>query len=176
MVPTARFTIRPVRPAEYDAVGQVIAAAYLALPNLPGDSDWYFDEIRDVRKRADLSCVLAAVADDGSVLGGVTYVSGPDDPYSEELGACDAGIRMLGVAPEAQRRGVGRALVEACIERAIAAGRNRVVLHTGVWMPAAQRLYARLGFRREPALDFEPAPGVVIIAYVLDLAATERTA
>jgi len=31
------------------------------------------------------------------------------------------------------------------------------------------RLYTRMGFRREPALDFRPRPEVTIKGYVLDL-------
>ena len=44
-----------------------------------------------------------------------------------------------------------------------------MVLHTGMWMPAAVRLYERLGFARMPELDFSPAPGIELIAYSLEL-------
>jgi ribosomal protein S18 acetylase RimI-like enzyme len=57
----------------------------------------------------------------------------------------------------------------ACIERAKAAGRRRVVLHTGDWMPAAKHLYESLGFQRVPAINFSPAPGVELLGYALDL-------
>jgi hypothetical protein len=33
----------------------------------------------------------------------------------------------------------------------------------------AQRLYARLGFRRTPELDWKPVPSVELLAYRLDL-------
>jgi ribosomal protein S18 acetylase RimI-like enzyme len=62
---------------------------------------------------------------------------------------------MLAVAPAAQRRGVGESLVRACIERARATGRRRIVLHTGDWMTTAHRLYERLGFERDPSLDVD---------------------
>ncbi len=165
---TSAFTVRPVAPAEFDAVGDAIVAAYLDI-DPGGEPEWYIEMLRDVETRARGSTVLAAVDDDGAVLGGVTYVSGPDDPYSEELRPGEAGIRMLGVSPAAQRRGVGRALVQACVERARAAGRRRIVLHTGTWMAAAQRMYETLGFRREPAGDWQPLPDVQLLCYVLDL-------
>jgi len=38
-------------------------------------------------------------------------------------------------------------------------------------MQAAMRLYERLGFRRAPELDIQPAPGVTIKAYRLGLEA-----
>ena len=76
---------------------------------------------------------------------------------------------MLAVAPEAQGRGVGEALVRACIDQARADGRERLLLHTTSWMPAAHRLYARLGFERDPARDWSPIPEVPLIAYKLEL-------
>ncbi len=105
----------------------------------------------------------------GAVLGGVTYVSGPDDPYSEELRDDEAGIRMLAVAPAARRRGVGGALTMECVRLAREAGKRRVVLHTGPWMPNAMRLYESLGFVRAPEIDFTPVPGIDLFAYVFDL-------
>jgi hypothetical protein len=36
-------------------------------------------------------------------------------------------------------------------------------------MQSAMRLYERLGFRRAPGLDIQPAPGVIIKGYRLDL-------
>jgi ribosomal protein S18 acetylase RimI-like enzyme len=114
--------------------------------------------------------VLVAV-DEASdrVLGCVTYVPGPGTPLSELAGPDEAEFRMLGVAPDAQGRGVGEALVRACIARARAEGRVRLVLSTTDPMEAAQRLYARLGFRRAPSRDWEPVPGVRLIVYVLEL-------
>jgi ribosomal protein S18 acetylase RimI-like enzyme len=103
----------------------------------------------------------------------VTYVHGPDDPYSEELSEGEAGVRMLAVDPACHGRGAGRALTQVCIERARADGRRRIVLHTGDWMAAAEHLYESLGFERERAIDFSPAPGIDLIGYAFDLAAEE---
>ena len=77
---------------------------------------------------------------------------------------------MLAVAPSAQRRGVGRALSLACVERARSAGRARVLLHSTAWMTAAHELYRRLGFRREPGLDWTPVPDVPLLGFALELA------
>jgi ribosomal protein S18 acetylase RimI-like enzyme len=104
----------------------------------------------------------------GQVLGGVAYVPGPG-PLSEMVGDDEAGIRMLAVAPEAQGRGVGRALAEACIERARAAGRRRIVLLTMPSMTVAQRLYLSLGFARDSANDWEYEPGHVLWGFALEL-------
>jgi len=161
--------IRPVRPEEYAGLGELTVAAYHSLPAEMPHQQAYDERLRDVTTRAETSCVLVAVGSTGELLGGVTYVAGPDDPYSEELRECEAGIRMLAVDPACHRRGVGRALTEACIARARAAGRRRVVLHTSESMPAAKHLYESLGFERETGLDFSPAPGIDLIGYAIEL-------
>ena len=161
--------IRPVRPEEYESLGDLIVAAYHAIPYRMPHQDIYDVQLRDVARRATTSCVLAAVTPAGELLGGVTYVSGPDDPYSEELQEGEAGIRMLAVDPATQGHGVGRALTTACLDRARSEGRRRMVLHTGTWMPAAIHLYEELGFSRAPEIDFSPAPGIELMGYALDL-------
>jgi ribosomal protein S18 acetylase RimI-like enzyme len=168
------YLIRPVRPDEYVALGELTVAAYHSLPTDMPLQEIYDRQLRDVATRATTSCVLVAEGPAGELLGGATYVGGPDDPYSEGLKAGEAGIRMLAVDPAGHGRGVGRTLTLACIERARAAGRRRMVLHTGHWMPAARHLYESLGFERDPAIDFSPAPGIDVIGYALDLGGAER--
>jgi hypothetical protein len=36
-------------------------------------------------------------------------------------------------------------------------------------MATAQRLYERMGFRRDPEQDWAPVPGKVLLGYILDL-------
>ena len=166
--------IRPVRPDEYQRLGELTVAAYHSLPDVMPHQKTYDDRLRDVATRARTSCVLVAVGPAGELLGGVTYVGGPDDPYSEELSEGEAGIRMLAVDPGLHGRGIGRALTLACIDRARAAGRRRLVLHTGDSMAAAKHLYESLGFARDTAIDFSPAPGVDLIGYAFELGETAR--
>ena len=129
----------------------------------------YVDELRDVARRARHCTIYAAVDESGRVLGGVTYVPGPGTPYSESERDDEAGFRMLAVDPSVQGRGVGQALVEACIARARADGRSALVLLTLPSMHAAHRLYERLGFARAPDRDWEFAPGSVLLGYLLPL-------
>jgi ribosomal protein S18 acetylase RimI-like enzyme len=169
------FLIRPVRPEEYEALGDLTVAAYHAIPSAEMlHEDAYDSQLRDVARRAATSCVMAAATPAGELLGGVTYVSGPDDPYSEDLREGEAGIRMLAVDPGAQRRGIGRALTQWCLDRARSDGRRRLVLHTSYAMPAAVRLYERMGFLRAPELDFAPVPGVDLIAFAFELGPAAR--
>jgi ribosomal protein S18 acetylase RimI-like enzyme len=81
----------------------------------------------------------------------------------DPLAPDEAHVRMLGVHPEARRSGVATKLIEACIERARAAGKTRLTLHTTPRMRAAQAMYERLGFRRLPDRVFPD--GFVLLTY-----------
>jgi ribosomal protein S18 acetylase RimI-like enzyme len=162
--------IRPVRADEYARLGAITVDAYGRLDGSPHEPE-YDLELADVGRRAEMSgvTVFAAVDDDGRLLGGVTYVHAVDAELAEHDDPNAASIRMLAVDPAAQRRGVGDALVRHCIDRARESGFTAVVLHSGVWMLAAHRMYERLGFVRDPAHDWEPIPGVHLRYYRLDL-------
>jgi GNAT superfamily N-acetyltransferase len=158
--------VRPVRTAEHDRLADVLVAAYAALLG-PRLGDGYRRELANVPARARCCTVLAAV-DRGDVLGGVTYIDGPT-PYTELAGPHEAEFRFLGVAPWAGGRGVGRALVEACVDLARKDGRARLLLFSTRWMLTAHRLYGGLGFRRTPWRDWHVAPGLYLMAFTREL-------
>ena len=169
--------VRLARPDEYPALGRLTVEAYAAID--PGvTASAYADELRDVAGRAVGADVLVAVDErsGGEVLGGVTYVPDTSSPSAEFADADAAGIRMLAVAAGARRRGVGEALTLACIERARAAGRGQIVLHSTDRMTAAHRLYRRLGFARDPSLDCEGEPGLWLRGFRLRLDEVDRPA
>lgn len=150
-------------------MGELTVAAY----TVSRDVGEYAAVLRDVADRVKSAQVLVAVDDDGTVLGSVTNVP-EGGPYGEIARAGEGEFRMLAVDPAAQGRGVGTALVEACIADARRRGRSRLVLSSGTWMTAAHRIYQRLGFVRDPARDWTPVPGVDLTAYVLDLVRQAR--
>ena len=151
---------------ELDRAGEVTLAAYRDLLGAVIRGA-YADDLRDVAARAAGATVLVAV-EDGAVLGCVTLVDDPASRWSESLVAGEVGIRMLGVAPAAQGRGVGTALLVACLERGRALGASRAVLHSTAGMAVAHRIYRRAGFRRAPERDVE-LPGFRLMAFTLDL-------
>jgi ribosomal protein S18 acetylase RimI-like enzyme len=152
-----------------ETLGGIVVRAYDALGALEGD-DEYVPELRDVARRVREAVVFAALdASDGTPLGCVTYVPGPDNAWAEHLRDGEASIRMLAVDPAAQGRGVGSALVAACLDRARADGRRAVFLHSLPVMAGAQRIYERCGFRRVPERDWV-FPDFLLMGFVLDLA------
>jgi ribosomal protein S18 acetylase RimI-like enzyme len=160
--------IRPAVAAEFARLGEIVVGAYTALGALEGD-DGYVPQLRDVARRAAEAVVLAAVDDSTDApVGCVTYVPDASSPWAEHLRPGEASIRMLAVEPAAQGRGVGTALVAACLERARAEGRTAVFLHSLPIMADAQRIYARFGFRRVPDRDWV-FPDFLLMGFVLDL-------
>ena len=154
--------IRQMRPDEATRVGQLTLAGYDAYGRIDGP---YRQDLADPLRRRD-GCTALLVAElDGEVVGTVTFVLPGDEQWEGRVEPeGDAGFRILAVDPAAEGRGVGRALVGACIAAARARGCRRIAIVTMAWMDRAQRMYAQLGFRRRPDLDVRFPSGV---GYVL---------
>lgn len=155
--------VRPVRAAELEAVGELTVAAYreagLAYPA-------YEAFLRDAASRAAGATVLVAVAAD-ALVGAVTVATRLGE-WAEQAVPGDAVVRMLAVDPAARRRGVGGALLAACVETARADGCAVVRLSSHDGSPAHRR-YERAGFVRVPELDWSPREGVLLRAFGLPL-------
>jgi ribosomal protein S18 acetylase RimI-like enzyme len=158
-------TVRPVRPEEYALVGDICVAAYAVDGFGPA---WYEPVLRDVAGRAEAACVLVAEVE-GRVAGAVTFMESPGGPFHEIAVDGEAEFRMLAVDPEWQGRGIGAALVVACLDRSRALGRRALVCSSQDRMAAAHRLYERLGFERDPSRDWSPGDGVLLVAFVKPL-------
>lgn len=160
--------IRRAASDEHTLIGELTVAAYAGFTT--GAEDLYVEHLRDVETR-DREAEVWVAEDEGIVTGTVTVA--PEGSPWRELGKQGEGeFRMLAVAPEAQGRGVGEALVRHIVERFRDAGRSRVVLCSLEDMTAAHRIYRRLGFERAPELDWSPEEGVHLIAFALDLQET----
>ncbi|NLU76894.1 GNAT family N-acetyltransferase [Micromonospora sp. HNM0581] len=161
--------IRPVEPADFAGVARLTVAAYESDGQLKGESG-YAEVLADVAARAEHGDVLVAVDQEtAELLGSVTFVL-PGTRYAEMCGPGESEFRMLAVDPSVQGRGVGAALVEACIARAAGMGCTAVTIcvREGHAEPA-HRLYGRRGFVRQPGQDWSPYPGVNLLALRLPL-------
>lgn len=171
----AALTIRDARTEELDDVVRALHLAYQEYIPFPMPKAYarawhaYWQDIGEVRRR--LSCtelIVAEFADE--IIGTVTLY--PDGTRAEGHGWPTgwAGIRLLGVVPEARGQGIGRALTEECLDRARRHGVSVIGLHTNDWMRVAQGMYERMGFQRVPEHDFSLAPDLIILAYRLTIA------
>ncbi len=148
--------------------GRMVLAAYAALPGHPHDPG-YDAELVEVAGRVEAGVVLGAFGGEAP-LGCVTYVNDPSSPHAERLHDDEASFRMLAVDVAAQGHRIGEALVTSCIGRARAAGRAAMFIYSGEWMTTAHRLYARLGFVRQPERDWlVPDVGVQLLGFRIDV-------
>lgn len=135
----ATITVRPARPedlgAALDLYEAVAAEGRWIGAELPIDRAARLERWRATLERPD-ACFLLAFEGERPVGQAVLTGGGPS-----ELG-------ML-VAAEARRRGVGSALLAACIDWARAAGSHKITLQVWPHNEAAIRLYEKFGFERE---------------------------
>ena len=159
-------TIRLAREDELEAIASLIVDAYAEYAAHMSPDAWstFANEIANVRGRIN-DAELFVAESDGRIVGAVTMFSGWRGAQEGT-----AGVRLLSVPPENRGSGVGRTLMEACIEQARQAGKSRIVLTTTQEMAIARDLTESLGFLRDPGLDHEPAPGVRYRGYALTLA------
>ena len=165
------WTIRPAREDELDTIASVIVDAYAEYAVHMSPDAWssFANEIANVRGRMS-DAELMVAEEDGRIIGSVTVFSGW---RGAQQGT--AGVRLLAVPPEHRGSGLGRALLEACVKRAREAGKQRLVMTTTQEMAVLREFTERMGFRREPALDHMPAPGVRYEGFALDLNDEEGT-
>ncbi|MEO8067666.1 MAG: GNAT family N-acetyltransferase [Flavobacteriales bacterium] len=112
--------------------------------------------------------LLIAVNEDRTVIGVVLFLKG-DSLLRQVAGNGEREFRMLGVDASARGRGVGQALIQACIDRATEENAESLVLWTQPTMLAAHRLYARLAFHRAMERDVPDERGFKRIVYVRPL-------
>lgn len=161
--------VRLIRPAETDAVAELVERAYASDFEL---NDAYRADIVAVAERArDHQVWVATDVSSGALLGTAsTPVAGAAISPLARAGELD--FRFLGVAAGARRRGIGELLVEHVLRLARIRGLDRVVLNTGPDMVAAQRLYDRLGFERLHEREFTfvrpDGSGFLMLAYGRD--------
>ena len=167
---TAPVIVREVLAGEMDAVGALRVEAYQA-DNFLAGAPSYTAELRNLGTGGH-GTVLVAVT--GTELLGTVTLETWHSGSEIARGAGEVEVRAFAVAPRAQRRGIGRALMRAVIDMALAGGAERIVLCTQPSMTAAQRLYLAEGFTRIPERDWTPVPGMRLLAYSLALSPLPR--
>jgi len=155
--PTTAF-VRVAVKAELDDVVALFAPGLESYRG--GTGDWILDaylvDLLDARARFDVAETYIAVRN-GTVVGSVAFY--PDVVLEgwSNLPAGWAGFRALVVDPRARGAGIGRALVDRCLDRARELGRPTLGIHTIALLTDAVRLYERMGFTRCPEFDLRAA-------------------
>ncbi|MGC1239164.1 MAG: GNAT family N-acetyltransferase [Acidimicrobiales bacterium] len=162
--------VRRVRPTEYDDAGEVTASAWEPLGS-PDDQEWlsFRARIGDVASRDAVATVYIAT-DGDRILGSVTLETEKcvvDEENATNLAPEEAHVRVLAVAPEARRRGVGRMLMSHCADVARQNGKTRLTLNTSVTNSSAQRFYESIGYTREPDIELED--GSMLCSYEMNV-------
>lgn len=140
------MTIRPARADDEDqllAVDRATWSPYSSPAPAPPEGPFF-------NERTLPDNVVVAEAD-GRVVG----YGKIDHPTELPASAHVWYVSGLGVDPEFEGRGAGRALMEALIELARERGGRRMTLRVFAPNKRAQRLYERLGFEREGVLRGE---------------------
>jgi ribosomal protein S18 acetylase RimI-like enzyme len=78
-------------------------------------------------------------------------------------------IRMVGVNPTYQGRGIAKTLTKMCLDYARQTKEKTIALHTSEFMDAARHVYESLGFKK--IQEIEPRLGKKYWLYMLDLTA-----
>jgi putative acetyltransferase len=138
------MTIRPETPNDFKAIENIHIAAFANHPYSKQTEHLIVNALR-----ADHALTVSLVAEiDGKVVGHIAFspikINGQDCPWFI--------LGPVGVLPEHQRRGIGKALIREGLEAIRKLGAEGCVL---VGDPA---YYSRLGFTNNPALIFEGLP------------------
>ena len=173
--------LRDARAGELDEVAGLLAEVYAVYRGWLPARAWerYIGEIVDVRRRLGESELIVAERA-GLLVGTIGLYPEASRSAVERWPQGWASIRTLGVRAGARRQGVGTALARECLRRARDHQATAIGLHTASHMPAATRLYERVGFSRAPEFDIEigemftgrslpPAKSWQAQAYRLDL-------
>jgi len=154
------FIIREAHSEEHQVLGKLMVQTYSQLEGFPKPHEQpnYYEMLSNIGKMSlkPDTRLLVAVAKN-KVLGGVVYFSdmaqyGSGGTATKEKDS--SGFRLLAVDPDARGMGVGRALVEKCLDLARERTHTQVIIHTTNAMKVAWKMYEDRGFKRSPDLDF----------------------
>ena len=165
-----RHRIRDAGFEELHEVSTLILEAYEGYSTFLSPAGWrhYARDITDVESRLPVSELIVAEAQ-AQLVGAVTLFRDPSLLGPDAWPASWAGIRLLAVHPNSRGHGIGRALMDECLNRCRESGIETIGLHTVDFMEIARKMYEHMGFVRVSEYDYEPGGGITVLAYRLDL-------
>lgn len=155
------YEIREANPNEFSLLGELMVEVYSQLEGFPGpeENPGYYNTLRNVGEFAQKPKVklIVAVSEKGQVDGGLVYFgdmryygAGGEATLKQKAGA----FRLLAVNTNVHGKGLGKKLVQACIDQARSEGFEYLMIHSTKYMKIARKMYERMGFERFPEIDF----------------------
>lgn len=92
------------------------------------------------------------VCEENSKLLGMAFLVPRGNP-TKIYSADTSYIRMVGVHPDADGRGIAQTLTSLCIDKAKETGEKTIMLHSAEIMYAARHIYQKSGFKKVCLLD-----------------------
>ena len=155
------YSIRNATAEEFEEVGKLLIRVYSQLEGFPAQSEQpeYYKmlaNIGEMTKKPNTK-LLIAISSTNKIAGAVVYFSdmnsyGSGGTATKEKNA--SGFRLLAVDHYARGHGIGKLLINECIDKAKAKNREQVIIHSTKFMQVAWKMYEKLGFKRSEDLDF----------------------
>jgi ribosomal protein S18 acetylase RimI-like enzyme len=175
MAPPSSFQIVPAQTAEDFATARTLFRAYAESLGIDLTFQSFESELRNLPSQygSPHGALLLAYGIDPKIALGCVAVRPLVDkghhaaePQSEVKSCCE--MKRLYVSPEARGMGLGKALVDAIIQRAKGLGYREMRLDTLPSMAGAQQLYTRAGFVEIQAYYETPLEGTLFLGLDLD--------
>ena len=154
--------IREAHQSEHAELGKLMVDVYGQLEGFPGPDEipQYYHVLKNVgdfTKQPKVK-LFVAISKNGKVDGGLVYFG--DMKYYGAGGEATtsqnaAAFRLLAVNPETRGKGLGKLLIQHCINQAKIEGFEYLIIHSTKSMMTAWKMYERMGFVRFPEIDFE---------------------
>ena len=133
--------------ADFNSIASISIAAYQEYSTNLTAENWQKmqQSLANVSQTAKAASFIVAEIE-RKIVGAIAYYPpGKSNPKFFEINW--ASLRLLAVAPEYRRRGIGKLLTKAGIDRAKQDNARGIGLYTSEAMTTAQKMYTSLGFQ-----------------------------
>jgi ribosomal protein S18 acetylase RimI-like enzyme len=146
---------RMADPKDVSALRELGLASYGRLKNVMTPDNW--KKMESVLNSDETFPVLVSscfpfVCEENSRLLGMAFLVPSGNP-TKIYSADTSYIRMVGVHPDADGRGIAQTLTKLCIDKARETDEKTIMLHSAEIMYAARHIYEKLGFKKIRILD-----------------------
>lgn len=155
------YIVRNVKPNEFDEIGKLMVEVYSQLEGFPKETEQpnYYKMLANIGELTNKpeTELLVAASSDNKIAGGVVYFSdmqyyGSGGTATKEQNA--SGFRLLAVDSLTRGKGIGKLLVNECIQKTKDKKHSQLIIHTTMAMQTAWKMYGNIGFKRSEDLDF----------------------